>query len=314
MYNLYTCISKADILFYLGKLFILERTSKVPLTRKKEYNLKTRLVALLAVLTIAVLSFGIYAATAQYQTQQTANVTVSSNGTAHVSSSSTVGNVAIDIVGAPGTTGSVSTATYAGNPQPGATQPANTTMSHYVVVTFNIPANKFTNATITITFTDADVAGMAKPYVLYKYDPVANKYNAITATVDYTAHTITAVVTSTTDPLFAVGGLIASNPTPSPTPKPTATPTPTVTPTTNPTNSPTSQPTNHPTNAPTATPTTAPTATPTTNPTATATPAPENQIPLSTYAIIIGVIAIVTAIIVVLGVTRMRRSAPKKAD
>lgn len=172
---------------------------------------------------ITALSFGSLTALAQYETQETANFTISSDGTIHIGQSSTVGNVEIDIVGSPGATGSVSTVVYTANPQPDASKPSNVVLSHFVVVTFNMDASDFQNATITIHYSDADVAGMTQPYVLYKYNPDTNAYVELDAVVDTTAKTITAVLTSTTDPLFAIGG-IAVSPTATPTASPTQAP------------------------------------------------------------------------------------------
>ncbi len=181
--------------------------------------MKYRLLGLVAILTIVVLSVGSLTASAQYETQQTADVTFGSDGTAHVDQSSTVGDVSIDLVGTPGATGSVSTVVYSGNPQPGASIPDDVKLSHFVVVTFNIDASDFVNATITIHYSDADIAGITQPYILYKYDPATNTFIALDAVVDTTAKTITAVLTSTTDPLFAIGGTAVS-PTANPTQEP----------------------------------------------------------------------------------------------
>jgi hypothetical protein len=185
--------------------------------------MRKRLFSILAIIMITALSFGSLTALAQYETQETANFTISSDGTIHIGQSSTVGNVEIDIVGSPGATGSVSTVVYTANPQPDASKPSNVVLSHFVVVTFNMDASDFQNATITIHYSDADVAGMTQPYVLYKYNPDTNAYVELDAVVDTTAKTITAVLTSTTDPLFAIGG-IAVSPTATPTASPTQAP------------------------------------------------------------------------------------------
>ncbi len=176
---------------------------------------KSSLAGLVSVLAIVVLSLSMSVALAQYQTQQTANVTVSSSGTAHVGESSTVGGVSIDIVGTPGATGSVSTAVYAANPQPDASVPADVSLTHFVVVTFNMAASDFQRATITVSYSDADVAGLSAPYVLYKYIPETNSYVQLNAVLDTNAKTLTATVSSTTDPLFAIGGATAAPSTPS---------------------------------------------------------------------------------------------------
>ncbi len=182
-------------------------------------NKKYVLVSIVTILTVVFISLSPLGVLGQYQTQQTADVTVSSTGIAHVDQSLTAGNVAIDIVGTPGATGSVSTATYTANPQPDASIPNNVVLSHFVVVTFNMSSSDFKNATITITYTDADVAGMSSPYVLYKYNPDTNSFIALEGVVDTAAKTITVTLTSTTDPLFAIGGTTVA-----PTATPTATP------------------------------------------------------------------------------------------
>ena len=171
---------------------------------------KSSLAGLVTVLTVVLLSLSLSVAFAQYQTQQNADVTISSDGLAHVDQTSTAGGVSIDIAGTPGATGSVSTATYAANPQPGASAPTDVTLTHFVVVTFNMAASDFQGANITISYSDADVAGLSTPYVLYKYIPETNSYVQLNAVVDTAAKTMTATVSSTTDPLFAIGGATAA--------------------------------------------------------------------------------------------------------
>jgi len=203
----------------ISKLFIECNTSKKAITEKGVRGMRNRLIGLFAILAVIALFFGSLTALAQYQTQQTANFTISSDGTVHIDQDSTVGNVEIDIVGVAGATGSVSTVFYSANPQPDASKPDNVALSHFVVVTFNIDADDFINATLTIHYSDADVAGITQPYVLYKYNPDTNTYVALDAVVDTAAKTITAVLTSTTDPLFAIGGTAVS-PTATATPEP----------------------------------------------------------------------------------------------
>lgn len=167
---------------------------------------KSRLAGLTAIFIVVFLSLSISIAYAQYATQQTANVTIGSNGSAHIDENSTVGGVSIDIAGAPGAAGSVSTATYNANPQPDASVPSNAALTHFVVVTFNMPAADFYGANIVIHYGASDVSGISPPYVLYKYDSASNSYVQLNAVVDTNAQTITASVTSPTDPLFAIGG------------------------------------------------------------------------------------------------------------
>jgi hypothetical protein len=171
---------------------------------------KSSLAGLVTVLSIIILSLSLSVALAQYQTQQTADVTIPSTGVTHVDQASTAGGVSIDIAGTPGATGSVSTATYAANPQPGASAPADVTLTHFVVVTFNMAESDFQGANITISYSDADIAGLTAPFVLYKYIPETNSYIQLNAVVDTVAKTMTASVSSTTDPLFAIGGATAA--------------------------------------------------------------------------------------------------------
>ncbi len=174
---------------------------------------------------IVLLSFSSFAVLAQYETQQTTAFTVSSDSTAHVDQSSSAGAISIDIVGSVGATGSVTTATYNSNPQVGASIPDNVVLTRFIVVTFDMSSSDFISATITISYSDADVAGMSLPYVLYKYNPDTDSFNALEGVLDSSAKTITVTLTSTTDPLFAIGSTVASTvtPTAAPTQEPSST-------------------------------------------------------------------------------------------
>ncbi|MGD0646116.1 MAG: hypothetical protein ABSA75_14525 [Candidatus Bathyarchaeia archaeon] len=179
----------------------------------KKVAKKFGLLGFVTIFVVVLFSLSSLFALAQYQTQQTTNITISSTGAVHVAQSDTVGGVSIDITGTPGATGSVSTATYTGNPQAGASWPSGVTLTHFIVITFNIAANDFQSATITITYSSADVAGIKTPYTLYKYDSATNSYNALNTVVDTSTKTITATVTSINDPLLAIGGATAPAPT-----------------------------------------------------------------------------------------------------
>jgi hypothetical protein len=172
---------------------------------------KFSLIGLVTVIAFVLFSVSLTVAFAQYETEQTSDVTISSNGIGHIDQSSTVGGVSIDIAGTPGSTGSVSTATYTSNPQPDADAPSDATLTHFVVVTFNFDASDFQGATITISYSDADVEGLSEPIVLYKYIPESNSFIQLNAVVDSDAKTITTTVSSTTDPLFAIGGTTVKN-------------------------------------------------------------------------------------------------------
>ena len=115
-------------------------------------------------------------------------------------------SIAYEIHGAPGAVGSVSAAVYNGNPQPNAVIASGVSLSHFVVVTFNMDADEFSSARIIISYTDAEVQNMQAPYTVYKYVASTNSFVALPST-DYSGSNLIIVeVTSIDDPLFAVGG------------------------------------------------------------------------------------------------------------
>ena len=177
---------------------------------------KLGLVGFVAVFVVVLFSFSSFVALAQYETTKTADFTISPSGVAHVDQSTTAGGVSIDIAGTPSATGSVATATYTGNPQPDASWPVNVTLTHFVAVTINMDASYFQTANITISYSNSDIAGINPPYSLYKYIPESNVYLPLNSIVDNSTKTITATLTSITDPLFAIGGTTALTVTPTP--------------------------------------------------------------------------------------------------
>ncbi|MGD0646263.1 MAG: hypothetical protein ABSA75_15330, partial [Candidatus Bathyarchaeia archaeon] len=108
---------------------------------------KFGLVGFVAVFVIILIAFSSFAALAQYETSKSATFTISSSGVANIAQSTTVGGVSIVITGTPSATGSVSTGTYTGNPQTGASIPSGVTLTGFVAITFNIAASDFKNAT-----------------------------------------------------------------------------------------------------------------------------------------------------------------------
>jgi len=138
-----------------------------------------------------------------YQTQ-TFPMTLDSSGT-FSGNSEDVGLI-FYIQGIAGATGSVTTQLYNGNPQPTASIPNGVTLAHFISVTVNMNPNEFTQATIYITYTDANVASIQQPYALYKYSADTNSYTPIQATVDTATKTIVVTLNSINDPLFAIGG------------------------------------------------------------------------------------------------------------
>lgn len=172
----------------------------------KGFRLNKSITGVAAVFTIVLVSLSIGFAYAQYETQQTTDVVVPSTGVFHADETGAVG-VSYDIAGTPGATGTVSTAVYNGNPQPDAAVPSGVALNHFVVVTFNMDPIDFQSANITIRYSDADVQGIDSPYALYKYIPENNSFVQLPTVFDSVAKTLTVTVTSTTDPLFAIGGV-----------------------------------------------------------------------------------------------------------
>jgi hypothetical protein len=154
------------------------------------------------------LSYSVAVAAAQYTTEKTTDIAISSSGS-FVAVEPDVG-ISYQIQGTPGATGSVTAGIYNSNPQPTATIPDGVSLSHFVVVTFDMNANDFGSATIVLSYSDSDVHAISAPYTVYKYDADTNSYSALPSTVDTNAKTITVTVISIDDPLFAIGGTTAA--------------------------------------------------------------------------------------------------------
>jgi len=161
-------------------------------------------LGVLTLIFVLLLSYTVAIAAAQYTTEKTTPITISSDGT-FVAGEPAVG-ISYEIQGVPGATGSVTASIYTSNPQPTATIPEGTSLAHFVVVTFDMDANEFTSAKIVIHYSDSDVSGISTPYTIYKYIADTNSFMALPSTVDTNAQTMTVTVTSITDPLFAIGG------------------------------------------------------------------------------------------------------------
>lgn len=166
-------------------------------------------LGILTLITVLLLSYSVAVVAAQYVTEKTTNVAISNDG-AFYATESDIG-VTYQIQGTPMATGSVTTSVYNGNPQPTANCPDGISLNHFVVVTFNMNANEFSSAKITISYTDSDVTGLSQPFAIYKYNADTNSYVALPSTVDTSAKTITVTVASIADPLFAIGGATASS-------------------------------------------------------------------------------------------------------
>jgi uncharacterized integral membrane protein len=148
----------------------------------------------------------VVAQVAVYTTEQTTAVTISSDGTFNAIVPDL--GVSYSILGTPGATGTVTADVYAGNPQPTASVPAGTSLTHFVAITFNMNASDFLQATFSINYTASDVQNIQSTYALYKYMPDTNSYVALNSTVvDTNTKTITVTVNSITDPfVLAIGG------------------------------------------------------------------------------------------------------------
>jgi hypothetical protein len=165
-------------------------------------------LGVLSLIFVLLLSYTVTLAAAQYTTQKTTDIAIDSSGK-FAAVESDVG-ISYEIQGIPGATGSVNASVYTSNPQPTASIPDGTSLTHFVVVTFNMDAFEFTSAKIVISYSASDVAGISAPYLIYKYIADTNSYIALPSAVDTNAQTITVTVRSISDPLFAIGGNTAA--------------------------------------------------------------------------------------------------------
>lgn len=164
---------------------------------------KSKLLVI-SVVAVLLLSFSLSLVSAQYVTEQTTNVAISSEGK-FTAAEPNVG-VSYVIQGTPGATGTVTAAVYTGDPQPTASVPSGVSLAHFVVITFNMNAADFSQATIVINYAASDVQNLKSPYSVYKYDANSNSYFELASTIDTNAKTITVTLTSLNDPLLAIGG------------------------------------------------------------------------------------------------------------
>ncbi len=163
---------------------------------------------LIILVTFLLASISLTMVAAQYTTQKTTNITIGSDGTFSANESSI--GISYTITGAVGATGSVTADVYAGNPQTSATIPSGVSLTHYVVITFNMSAHDFSSATVVLTYSDADVQNLKAPFAVYKWDSTSNSYVELPSTFDSSAKTITVTLNSMSDPLLAIGGATAA--------------------------------------------------------------------------------------------------------
>jgi len=170
--------------------------------------MNSKKLGLVILVTILFTSISVAMVAAQYTTQKTTDITLDSHGV-FLASESSVG-VSYTITGAAGATGSVTAAVYDGNPQTTASIPSGVSLTHFVVITFNMSASDFTSAKIVLTYSSSDVQNLNAPYSVYKYDSNSNSYIVLPSTVDTNAKTITVTLSSLNDPLLAIGGSTAT--------------------------------------------------------------------------------------------------------
>jgi hypothetical protein len=163
----------------------------------------------ISVIALLVLSLSVGLVAAQYTTQKTTDLVIASDGSCSVSEADL--GITYVVQGMPGATGSVSAALYNGNPQPSASIPDGVALSHFVVVTFNMDASDFSQATITFSYSDNDVQNIQSPYSVYKYVPESSSFVELPSIVDTAAKTIMITLDSVDDPLFAIGGAVVSD-------------------------------------------------------------------------------------------------------
>jgi len=116
---------------------------------------KSKLGVLTLIFTL-LLSYSVAVAAAQYTTEKTTDIAISSSGT-FVAVEPDVG-ISYQIQGTPGATGSVTAGIYSSNPQPTATIPDGVSLSHFVVITFDMNAADFGSATIVISYSDSETS------------------------------------------------------------------------------------------------------------------------------------------------------------
>ena len=161
---------------------------------------------LLLTVLLASLSFAVVSAQA-YKFKKTLPFTIGSDGVFTLVFSEV--GITYDIQGTPGTTGSVTTVVWNGDPQSGAGVPANTSLSYFFGSTFDTNINNFEQAVVTVSYTDSDVQGVQEPYRVFKYVSDSNSYVELPASVYTNTKTITVALDSLSNPVLAVGGTTA---------------------------------------------------------------------------------------------------------
>lgn len=169
---------------------------------------KLTVLSIVALLLVS-LSIGYVAAADQYTTQKTTQFTLNNDGVSTATEQAL--GITYEVKGVAGASGLVTAATYSGNPQPTAYVPTDISLNKFTVITFDMNANDFTSATITFKYTDDDIQNLQAPYTIYKYLPDIDTFVKMPTIVDTEAKTMTIILTSIDDPLFAIGGTTVVN-------------------------------------------------------------------------------------------------------
>jgi hypothetical protein len=136
-------------------------------------------------------------------------VVIGSNGTVNATQSAI--GISYQIIGTPGATGTVTATVYTDNPQPTATVPSGNSLTSFIAISFNMNADDFAQATLTLTYNESQVSNIKQPYEVFKYNSESNSYVEWPAIIDTSARTITVTLNSIGDPLIAIGGVAASS-------------------------------------------------------------------------------------------------------
>ena len=203
------------VCFWVGwfeKAFKLSHFIRGAIRRLNLHRSKLTVISIIALLLFSLsVSVSLAAAQPLYQTI-TVEVTIGSNGL-FIASEPDFG-VSFTIEGTPGAEGLVVIDLYNGNPQVTADVPSGVSLSHFIAIKFDMLADDFAQATVTISYSDNDLVGVDEPYSIYKYLASTDSFVALSTDVDTTAKTMTVVLTGVDDPILAVGGLTVESPPP----------------------------------------------------------------------------------------------------
>jgi hypothetical protein len=161
-------------------------------------------VGVLSIIALLLLSLSVSLAAAQYGSSKTVEVTIGSDGV-FTATELDIG-VSYVIEGRAGAVGTVTASVYGGNPQATAVVPSGVSLSHFIVISFDMSGDDFTRATVTVSYSDNDVANLVEPLTVYKYLPSNDSYVELPTTVDAASKTLTVTLIGVDDPLLAIGG------------------------------------------------------------------------------------------------------------